>query len=137
MLNIDCILHFHTVFWISSSLHSCMRSCLSICLYLRWLHVFWTKINRIYKQEFLVVSKETTPILDPRITTSNILNRRGENLHSLPKNWVREKNRKVTGAVKLSRSYPSAKIRKGFWKHQYFINVYSTGTLSQLISRIT
>lgn len=137
MLNIDCILHFHTVFLISCSLHSCMRACLSICLYLRWLHVFWAKTNRIYKQEFLGVSKETTAILDPCITASNILNRREKNLPSLPKKWVREKKRKVTGAVKLSRSHPSAKIRKGFWKHQYLINVYSTGTLPQLISRIT
>lgn len=98
---------------------------------------FGQKLIESTNKKFLGVSKETTAILDPCITASNILNRREKNLPSLPKKWVREKKRKVTGAVKLSRSHPSAKIRKGFWKHQYLINVYSTGTLPQLISRIT
>ena len=35
------------------------------CLYLSWSHAFRTKIKRIYKREFLGVSKEISPIFDP------------------------------------------------------------------------
>ena len=49
-----------------------LRACLSICLYLSWSHVFWTKINKICKREFLRVSKETSPILNSRTWTSNM-----------------------------------------------------------------
>ena len=57
---------------------SILRACLSVCLYLSWLRTFWTKINRIYNQEFLGFSQEISPILDSRTSTGNILNRRGK-----------------------------------------------------------
>ena len=73
---IDCILDFST-----AALLSCLRACLSVCLCLSWSHTFWTKINRIYKREFSGVSSDTSPIFDPRTSTSNLLNKRDENLH--------------------------------------------------------
>ena len=50
------------------------------CLCLSWFYTFWTKISRICKRDFSGVSKETSPILDFRTLTSNILHRRRKNL---------------------------------------------------------
>ena len=44
----------------------------------------------IYKRESSGVSKETSPILDPRTSASNILNRRWKN----PRQFVQEMDKK-------------------------------------------
>ena len=71
-----------------------LRTCLSICLYLCWPHTFATKINRIYKQKFSDVSKGTSPILSPRTWSSDILNRRGKNLHQFVQKIGKNKKKK-------------------------------------------
>ena len=62
---------------------SILRVCLSVCLYLSWLLALWTKINRIYIQEFSGVSQEISPIFDSHTSTGNILNRRGKKSSSV------------------------------------------------------
>ena len=84
---------------VASYLAACiLRARLSIYFYLRWPNEFWTKINKIFKREFLGVSKETSPILDPRTWASCILKWRGENLGQFVKKWVRKI--KIIGVVK-------------------------------------
>ena len=48
-------------------------------LYLSRSHAFWTNINTIFLQEFSVMSKKTSLILDSCPLTSNILKKRGKN----------------------------------------------------------
>ena len=50
-----------------------LHECLNVCLWWRWPHAFWTKINRIYKLSD--VSKETSPIFHAITLASNIMKR--------------------------------------------------------------
>ena len=69
-------------------------ACVFECLCLSWPHSFSTKINRICKREFSSVSKETSPTLDPLVSTSNILNRRIKNLCQFVQKMGEKKKKK-------------------------------------------
>ena len=86
-------------------------ACLRVCLCLSCEHAYSTKINRIYKREFPGVSKEASPILDTRTSASSMLKRRGKNLASSSKKWVRKI--KITVVVKC---YALTRKRKKFTK---------------------
>ena len=97
-----------------------LHMCLSACLCLSWLYTFLTKTNRIYKREFSGVSKEASPILDPRTSTSNKLNRRGKNLRQPVQKWMRKRKRKIIGVAKRYALTPKDKNSQRFLKTSVF-----------------
>ena len=69
--------------------------------------------------------------------TSNILSRCEKYLRELvQKIGMKNKTKTNRCCNKLCVNTQTQKIIKDFWKHLYFNNVYSTGVLSQLISKI-
>ena len=131
-LTIRCFLHFHTVVLFSCLPNSCMHlACVLECLCLSWSHAFWTENNKIYKREFSSVSKETSPILGSRTSTSNILNKRGKNLRQFIQEMGEKKNwnhRCCTALYVNTQTWKFAKIFENtfilirFIKPEHFLN---------------
>ena len=71
-------------------------ACVIKCLCLGWAHAICTEISRICKHQFLVLSKETSPILDRRTRTSYILKRRGKKLRQYLQKILEKKKEKTT-----------------------------------------
>ena len=96
MSTIDCNLHFHaTVLLARYIAASILSASWSVNIWAGWPHPSSTKTDGISKRELSGVSKETSPILDLRTLTRNILNRRGKSLRQFFKKMV-EKEKKRT-----------------------------------------
>ena len=93
---------FHTPVLLRCSLQSCVHlACAFEYIFIFELPAFWTKFSRIYKREFLGVSMEVNPILDPRTWTSNILNRRGKNIHQYVQKTDKQNKNKNNKCCKM------------------------------------
>ena len=71
-----------------------LREYLSVCSCLSCTQAFWIKINRIDKQKFSGVARKTSLIFHLRISTNNILNRRGKKLHQFFRKMDEKKKKK-------------------------------------------
>ena len=76
--------------FVNRTVHVSHSSCVSVCVFMFMPHSSWTKIKKIYKWKFSSVSKDTSPISDPRTSNSGILYRRKRNLCQ----FVRKKGEK-------------------------------------------
>ena len=114
-----------------------LRVCFSVCLCLSWPETFWKKINRIYKQGFSGVSKETSPILARywilALQIAPNWTDREKSFASLTKKWITKRIRKVIGVAKRYALTLKGKNLQKFLKHLCFNNVYSTGAILMIV----